>query len=301
MTNLNLRHLEAFVAVATAGNFTRASRVLHISQPALTVQIRQLEESIGVRLLDRNTRTVKLTPIGQQLAPVIERILHDIETVLHHAHDMASGIRGTVTVAALPSVCSTILPRIIAVFHQEQPWISVVLKDVVTQKVLSMVRNSEVDFGIGSFTDLDPGIDVVPLFSDHVKIVVPGDSLLAKKRIVQLKHLVGLPLILMDRGSSVRMLVDRAFASIGYYPTPAYEATYMSSAIGMVRAGLGIAFVPSSALEISELGGLVAHRVAHPGLARQIVVARKTGAEPSPAAANFMKALIAGCKNFDAG
>jgi LysR family transcriptional regulator, carnitine catabolism transcriptional activator len=296
--NLNLRHLEAFVAIAAAGNFTRAAAVLHISQPALTVQIRQLEENIGVKLLDRNTRTVKLTRIGQQLAPVIARVLRDIEAVLHDAHEMAAGVRGTVTVAALPSVCSTILPRIIAAFRQDHPGISVVLKDAVSPKVLAMVKSGEVDFGVGSFTDVDAGIQVTPLFTDHMKLVVPRDCPLARKRAIQLKHLVGLPLILMERESSVRMLVDRAFESIGHYPTPAYEATYMSSAVGMVRAGLGVAFLPSSTLEMSELSGLVARRVEHPGLTRRIVAARKSGAEPSPAAVNFLKVLVAGCTDL---
>jgi DNA-binding transcriptional LysR family regulator len=299
LNNLNLRHLEAFVAIATAGNFTRAARILHISQPALTVQIRHLEETIGVKLLDRNTRTVRLTPIGQQLAPVIGRVLRDIEGVLHHAHDMAAGIRGTVSVAALPSVCSTILPRMIAAFGKDQPGISVVLKDVVTTKVLAMVKNAEVDFGVGSFTGADPGTQIVPLFTDHMKIVLPRRSPLAKKQVIQLKELVGLPLVLMERDSSVRMLVDRAFESIGHFPTPAYEATYMSSAVGMVRAGLGVTFLPSSTLEMSELTGLAARRVDHPGLTRRIVAIQRSGAELSPAAANFLKVLIAGCKNLD--
>lgn len=296
--NLNLRHLEAFVAIATAGNFTRAAGLLHISQPALTVQIRQLEENIGVKLLDRNTRTVKLTAIGEQLAPVIGRVLRDIEAVLRDASEMAAGTRGTVSVAALPSVCSTILPRIIAAFKKDQPGISVVLKDVVSQKVLSMVKTREVDFGVGSFTDSDPAIEVVPLFADRVKIVVPRDSPLARKRAIQLQQMLGLPLILMERDSSVRMLVDRAFESIGHYPTPAYEATYMSSAVGMVRAGLGVAFLPSSTLEMSELTGLTARSVAHPGLTRKIVAVRKAGSELSPAATNFLDVLVAGCKDL---
>jgi len=166
------------------------------------VQIRQLEENIGVKLLDRNTRTAKLTRIGQQLAPVIERVLRDIEAVLHHAREMAAGVRGTVNVAALPSVC----------FHDTA---------ALSQKMLAMVKNGEVDFGIGSFTDAESRIQVAPLFTDHMKIVLARDSPLAKKRVIQLKQLVELPLILMERDSSVRMLVDRAFESIGQYPTPA--------------------------------------------------------------------------------
>jgi len=298
MTSLNLRHLEAFVAIANAGNFTRAARLLHVSQPALTVQIRELEHTLGVRLLDRNTRSVKLTRIGQQLSPVVQRILRDIEGVVHHAHEMAAGIRGTVAVAAIPSACAMLLPRIIASFRAEHPGITVSLKDVTTQRVLAMVKNEEADFGIGSFTDADPTIRVTPLFTDHMRVVVPEDSPLARKRKVRLKDLVNLPLILMDPQTSVRMIVDRAFESIGHLPTPAYEVTYMSSAAGMVKAGLGVAFLPSAAMEMAGFSGLTSRVVDHPGFTRRIVAVQRSGRQLPPAAAKFLDALVSACKQL---
>lgn len=298
ITALNLRHLEAFVAIASAGNFTRAARVLHVSQPALTVQIRELEQTLGVRLLDRNTRTVRLTRMGEQLSPVVRRILAEIEGVVHHAHDMAAGIRGTVSVAAIPSVCAMILPKIIAAFHREHTGISVSLRDVTSQRVLAMVKNEEVDFGIGSFADGDAGIEATPLFTDHMRVVATRQSPLARKRAVRLKDLVNVPLILMDPQTSVRMLVDRAFESIGHFPAPAYEVTYMSSAVGMVRAGLGVAFLPSAGLEISEMSGLISRPVNHPGLTRRIAAAQRAKRQLSPAAAKFLLQLVAASKNY---
>ena len=299
MINLNLRHLEAFVAIAKAGNFTRASQTLHISQPALTVQIRQLEETMGVRLLDRNTRTVKLTSIGQQLSPVIQRLLRDLETVLSNAHDLAAGVRGQVSIAAMPSVCSMLLPQTIEAFRKSHPGIAINLKDVVAQKVLAMVRMEEVDFGIGSFADVDTSLKVTPLFTDSMRVVFLPQSPLAKKRTIKLEDLVKYPLILMDRQSSVRMLIERAFNSIGHSPAPAYEVTYMSSAVGMAKAGLGVAFLPSSTLEVSELSELLSRVVNHPGLTRNIAAIGKTGRDLSPAAASFLKALVEQCKRFD--
>jgi DNA-binding transcriptional LysR family regulator len=296
MTNLNLRHFEAFAAIAAAGNFTRAAQALHVSQPALTVQIRQLEETIGVRLLDRNTRSVKLTRIGQQLSPVIQRLLREIDSVILNARELATGDRGTVSVTGLPSVCSTILPRIIAEFRQQQPGITVSLRDAVAQVVLAQVKNEEVDFGIGSFADAEPSIQVVPLFNDQMRVVFPPDSPLAKRRSLQLKQLITEPMILMSQQSSVRILVDRAFQSLGHFPVPAYEATYMSTAIGMVKAGLGITFLPTSAFEASELGGLSSRILKEPGLTRRIVAIQKSGRTLSPAATAFLRALIAGCK-----
>ena len=298
ITPLNLRHLEAFVAIAKAGNFTRAARVLHVSQPALTVQIRELEQTLGVRLLDRNTRTVKLTRMGEQLSPVVERILREVEGVVHHAHDMAAGIRGSVSVAAIPSVCAMILPKIIAAFQRENTGISVSLRDVTSQKVLAMVKNEEVDFGIGSFADGDAAIETTPLFTDHMRVVVTPESPLARQRTVRLKDLVNVPLILMDPQTSVRMLVDRAFESIGHFPAPAYEVTYMSSAVGMVRAGLGVAFLPSAGLEISEMSGLASRPVNHPGLTRRIAAVQRAKRQLSPAAAKFLLELVSAAKSY---
>ena len=296
MTNLNLRHLEAFVRVAAVGNFTRAAQSLHISQPALTVQIRQLEEIMGVRLVDRNTRTVRLTKIGQELAPMVQRLLHELEIAVTHAHEMAAGVRGVVSIAALPSTCAVLLPRIIAAYRKDHPGITISVRDVVAQKVVAMVRNDEVDFGIGSFGDLGSAFEITPLFTDRLRVVFPATLPLARKRKIDLKDLVDYPLILMDSQSSVRMTVDRAFDSIGHLATPAYQARYMSSAVGMAKAGLGVAFLPTSTLEVSELTGLTSRVVDHPSLTRNIVAIRKTSRPLSLAAGNFLNVVVGECR-----
>src|SRR5688572_33127345 len=108
--NFSLRQLRARSAVARTASFTRAAAELNMSQPALTVQIRSLEAALGLRLLDRNTRRVQLTAIGRELLPVFERVLGDIRAVTENARELAAGDRGTVQVAALPSVCARLLP-----------------------------------------------------------------------------------------------------------------------------------------------------------------------------------------------
>src|SRR5689334_18169275 len=144
--DLNLRQLQTFVTVARLGSFTRAAQLLHLSQPALTKQLRQLEEILGVRLLDRNTRTVGLTRIGKELAPVIDQLLREIATVVANTKGLAEKSRGVIRVAALPSICSTILPRAIAQFKNLYPGVSVILKDVLAQSLIQMVKAEEVDF-----------------------------------------------------------------------------------------------------------------------------------------------------------
>jgi DNA-binding transcriptional LysR family regulator len=297
MLNLNLRHLEALSAVSAAGNFTRAAQSLHVSQPALTVQIRQLEEALGVKLLDRNTRSVRLTRIGEQLTPVIQRLLREIEAVVTNAHELASGDRGVVSVSALPSVCSTVLPRIISDFRKQYPGISVLLRDGVAQRVLEKVKNGEVDLAVGSFPDADLSMEVIPLFTDNLRVVFPPHSPLERKRSVRLKDLIDYPLIVMDPQSSLRAQVNRAFESIGHFLTPAYEVTYMSTAVGLAKAGLGVAILPSSTLEMSELSGLRSRSLSSPRVGRTIAAAHLSGRSLSPAAASFLKCLIAACRS----
>src|SRR4051794_33070645 len=128
--DLNFRHLQAFVTVARLNSFTRAAKLLHVSQPALTKQVRQLEKTLAIRLFDRDTRTVALTSIGSELLPVVAQLLREIEGVVFNSQELAAKSRGILRVAALPSLCSTILPIALARFHTLHPGVSVVLRDV---------------------------------------------------------------------------------------------------------------------------------------------------------------------------
>src|SRR6478672_60245 len=101
--NLNFGHLHAFVTVARLNSFTRAAKVLHLSQPALTKQVRHLEELVGVRLFDRDTRSVELTRVGTELNPVAARLLREVEALVFNTRELAAKARGIIRVAALPS------------------------------------------------------------------------------------------------------------------------------------------------------------------------------------------------------
>ncbi len=296
--DLNLRQLQTFVTVARLGSFTRAAQLLHLSQPALTKQIRQLEERLGVRLLDRNTRIVELTRIGKDLAPVVEQLLREIDAVVVNTKELAEKNRGIIRVAALPSISSTMLPKAVARFKELFPGISVVFKDVLAQRLLNMVKAEEVDFGIGSLSGTDPDVHFTLLLTDRIVAVFPQGFVLERKMVIELIDLLDLPLILMDKESSVRRLVDRAFETIDKFATPAFEATYMSTAAGMVKAGLGVALLPSSAIETGELTGLCCRPIKHPALIREIGVIQKSGRSLSPAAESFLKSLKAICKEL---
>ncbi len=289
MNDVNLRHLHAFITVGKLSSFTRAANQLNLSQPALTVQIRQLEETLGVRLLDRNTRSVRLTEVGKDLVPVVERLLHEIDSVVLNTQELVSKNKGIVRIAATPSLASNLLPKIIARFRKDFPEINIRLKDDIPQRMISLIKSDAVDFGIGDLVKIDSDLQFTALFQDKINVVFPADHLLDQKKILLLDDLAGHPLILTEPDSHLRTLVDQAFQSVGSSAAPVYEATYLSTVIGMVQAGLGIAILPSSVLGVQALSGLRARPIDHPPLAREIGLIQRSGAAAAPAAESFLK------------
>jgi DNA-binding transcriptional LysR family regulator len=289
--DLNFRHLQAFVTVARLNSFTRSAKVLHLSQPALTKQIRQLEETLGLQLFDRDTRTVALTRIGRDLSPVIDQLLREIEEVLFNASELAAKNRGIVRVAALPSLCATMLPAAVVRFREIHPGVSIALRDVVAERVVTMVKSEEVDFGVGTPFGKDTEIRFSKLLSDRMVAAFSPGHPLQRSKVVKLRQLISYPLVLLATDSSVRKLVDDAFASIGQLVKPAYEATYMSTAAGMAGVGLGVTILPSSAIKMGELAGLVTRPISHPAITRDFGILDKPGRSLSPAAESFIRTI----------
>ena len=295
--NISLRQFQAFVTVGRLSSFTRAAKHLNLSQPALTMQIRQLEEALGVRLFDRSTRVVKLTPIGRELAPTVERVLLEIDAVMVNTKELASHIIGIVTIGALPSISSKMLPSTIAEFQKQYPGIVVRLRDVLAYRNVRMVKEEEVDFGIGTLRMPDPDIKFTPILTDHLGVIFPAGHPMERRRVITLKSLTDFPLILMDPETSVRDLVDHAFESIGEVAVPTFEAIYPSTALALVKAGLGITIQPSSSMELASSRGLKFRTIRHPGLTRQIGVIQNARRSLSPSAEAFIRILRVACKS----
>jgi DNA-binding transcriptional LysR family regulator len=285
-----LRHIEAFLAVARCGNFTRAAAELHMSQPALTVQIRQLEAALGLRLFDRNNRRVALTSIGRELVAPFERVVLDLRAIVGSAHDFVTHRRGVVTVACLPSIAADLLPRAIAALAQQHAGLTVRVRDVVAARVVDLVKSGDADFGISGLGHDDREVVERPLLVDRLAAFASAAHAIAKRRAVALRELVAFPLILTGRDSSVRAIVDRAARQERLSVTIAHEATYMTTALGMAAAGLGVAILPEAA-RTSAPAGLCMVPIRRPVLSRQIGLVMKAGRSLSPAAQKLVDVL----------
>jgi len=290
--DLNFRDIRAFIAVAQTGNFTRAAARLHLSQPALTVQIRRLEETVGVRLFDRNSRNVALTPAGRELLPVLQKSLHDMEHVLIDARALGEGSSGMVRIACLPTFAASVLPDLILDLKKDVPHAGFYIRDVVASMVNTLVRNEDVDIGLTGGDLSDAAFEILHSGVDRLVVVCPKEHPLARRRRVRLKDLVSMPLVLTAQGTSVRAVVDAALASASYMPEITCEPTYMMTAVAMVRGGLGVTILPDTAREVLAEPGLVARPIDDAAFVRPIALIKKRGRTLPPVTEKFVTAML---------
>ncbi len=291
--NYTLPQLRAFVSLAELGSFTRAATRLNLSQPALTVQIRNLETAFGAPLFDRDPRGAALTRIGAELAPTLRRLLGEIDGALEEALDAAEGRRGTIRIAALPSFASGRLPRAIARFRETHPAIRFVIRDAVANKVVAAVRDGSVDLGLTAGVELTDDLEILHEATDRLCVVAPAGHPLARLKRVSLDDLAEYPLVLMESETSVRRIVDAAFISAGRLIHPVAEATYMMTAVGLVRAGLGVTILPESAKEIEAEPTLRAIRIEDARFTRRITLVRRRSRSLPRASSQFVEELVA--------
>ncbi len=287
--DITLRQIEAFLAVAQNEGFTRAAERIHLTQSAVSLLVRELESQLGVRLFDRTTRAVRLTEAGKELYPFAEKALAELQTAIDNTRDLLAKKRGRLVVGAPPLIASHLLPRVVAKFSRTYPGITLVLRDLLADEILSRVRSGEVEIGIGTFHRIDEELESTELMTDTLILVCPRSHPLAKKKTPRWKDLEGHPLISLDRHSSLRHLVDRTRESVESYDRPAYEISFITTAIGMVEAGLGISVLPSYILSSTRHSNLHTRKLTEPVVQRQIAIVTRRGRSLSPSAHAFVE------------
>ena len=274
--NVSIKQLRAFVAVARSQSFAEACTLVHLSQPALSISIKNLEESIGGKLLARSTRSVALTPEGAEFLPVVQRLLADWDRSLEDVHNLFALRRGKLEIAAMPTFASSLLPEIIAEYHRQYADINVTIHDVIAESVVDMVRDGRVELGV----TFDPGdaadLNFQPLFRDKFVAVLPPQHPLRKKKQLKWRDLQSSPFIALQRPSSIRLLLEKALADHGTELTPAFEAHQLASIGRMVSIGLGVSVVPAlSSGQMQEMGA-ACRPIAAPLITRKVgLITRK--------------------------
>jgi DNA-binding transcriptional LysR family regulator len=292
--NVNLTQVRAFLTVARVRNFTQAAALINLSQPALTKQVKQLEESLNLRLFDRNTRHVTVTRLGRDLIPVFQRLLIEFESVVSNARELGNQKHGVVRIGCIPSIAATYLPEVIAAFRKRNPLVSFVLKDANGQRIIGMVRADEIEFGITDGEANWPDLRISELYRDQIHVIFPNKHPIASLKRVTIEEVARWPIILLDSQSNTRIVLDAAFTALGRLVTPVCEVTYTSSAIGLVQAGLGITLLGSTVVQASRLRsipGLHSRPIEDEAFVRRIGLVWKIKQSLSPMAEAFTDML----------
>lgn len=292
--NVTLRQLRAFVALAQTKSFTAAAKQIHITQSALSALVRELEEEVGSRLFDRTTRSVDFTAAGLELLPVAQRVLHDLNGGLEVLRDLNLKRRGRVTVAVTPLLAASFVPSVCAALGRRFPELRVVVHDRLAADNIHGVRSGEADLAIGNFGPVSDDMALTLIEGSRVGVVVPRGHRFAARRGVNWAQLVGEPLILLNKESAFRQVVEQALSRAEVMQEPAYEVAYMGTAIGLAQEGLGVAICP---LHVARsLDSTLARFVpmVGPAVTDGVYIATLKGRSLSPAAQAFVDLILAG-------
>ncbi len=289
--NITLRQLHGFKAVADLGTFTAAAQRLNVAQPALSLNIRDLESELGAKLFDRTTRRVELTAAGREFLQSVDKLIVDLERAVQNARDLADRKRGRLVVAAPPLLAALIVPGAVADYRKRFPAIEVSVIDAQTNIIVDKVRSGEADCGIGTFAEAEEGIRREILFEDALMAWCPAQSQCARSSRLAWKDLPAGQLIAMTRDSRIRFLVDQAYQSIGQTVRPAYEVSHMTTAIMMVEAGLGVAVLPAYVWGFARVLNVVSKVLSEPEVRREVAIIQASGRSLSPAAEAFLTYL----------
>ncbi|POA59885.1 MULTISPECIES: LysR family transcriptional regulator [unclassified Pseudomonas] len=281
---MTVKQIRAFLAVAHSMSFALACERLHLSQSALSLTIKALEEGLGGRLFTRNTRNVALTPEGEALLPLARRLIADWDNAEDEMRQRFTLQRGRVTLAAMPSFAGNLLPPILKQFRARYPQVNVTVNDVINEQVLEMVRDREVELGVAFEPQDSTSLAFTPLYVDRFVAVVSRESPLAQRSEIDWQTLLQEPFITLQRPSTVRVMLEEHLRAQGVQLPVEFESHQLATVGRMVASGLGVSAVPAlCAGQMRELGGHCI-TLGEPVVERTIGVLTKPGEELSTAA-----------------
>ena len=245
---MNTRALQCFVILAEELNFSRAAERLHIAQPALSQQIRSLEERLGTQLIDRTRRPLHLTEAGQYFWTEARQILSTLEQATLGAAEIGRGKRGWLAIGFTRSSMYSILPPALKAFHHEYPNVELKLFEMLTDEQTDALRDLRIHIGIGRQPLPIAGCTTIALLRERLVVALALDHPLAKRKSVRVADLADTPLITYPahQNAQFKRSVLSLYRDAGVTPFVAHQAYEIQTAIALVSAGLGVTFVGES-------------------------------------------------------
>jgi DNA-binding transcriptional LysR family regulator len=287
--NPTLKQLQAFVHACRFGVLTRAADEMFITQPAVSVLIRQMEEALGVRLFDRTSRSLRPTVAAREILPTVERMLRDLESLKSSVKELVGRQRGHLRFAATPSIAGAIVPRLMAEYRTLYPNIEVSIDDAAPDRLTAPTLAGDVEFSIGTLDEAPEGLTLQCLARDRLCAICRKDLKLARKRRPTWEDALAYPWIAIKANSGIRSLIDDVLFTLGVRKPVQYEVSYMTTGLSMAQAGLGIAIFPGILLSAFPHPDLVACKLEGPVVTRDISLIRRAEQSLSPAAESFVE------------
>jgi DNA-binding transcriptional LysR family regulator len=249
---MELRHIRSFLSIAETLHFGRTAELIHISQPALSLQIRALEEEVGVRLFERNRRKTTLTAAGAAFRNDATAALSQLEQAIRRARLAANGKLGLLRIGFVSTAGSEIVPNIVRQFRQLNPEVEFSLRNILTAEQVQMLETGSLDIGflrepIGEHS----AVDVVTVHREPFVLVVPSSHKLAKRKRVRLREVAGQDFVMYERtyAPGFHDLMFGILRDAGIVPNVTQTAVEIPTLISLVASGMGITIMPASVVK----------------------------------------------------
>lgn len=285
-----LADLRAFITAAELRSFAAAAKVLHLSLPAFSRRISNLEARLGVRLFDRTTRSMELTQLGRRFLREVTTLVRDLDRSVLDLRDAAELEVGDVTIGCVFSAVHHFLPPVIDAYRERHPNVLVRIIEQGADGVFASVKHGEADFGINYIGMQEADLTFTPLLNEPYMLACRADHPLAGRRAVRWDELAAWDQVRVSHASRNRVFIDNALAAMPALPRPVCEVQHVSTLIGLVEAGLGVAIVPQ--LTVPRRPAAVVGIPLEPPVTRTIGLIQRAGRTLSPAADAFAKLLV---------
>ncbi|SFD61938.1 DNA-binding transcriptional regulator, LysR family [Paenibacillus catalpae] len=257
---LNFHQLHIFYTVAERGSFSAAAQSLHMTQPAVTMQVQSLEDYFGTKLLQRSTKRIDLTEAGRALMPYARRSIELIRDTDQAMSAFTKQLKGRLQLGASLTIGEYILPRLLGPFGQSFPEISISMKVMNTAQIMDEIMNHQLTFGLIEAPVNHPDMQMEAVMSDELRLIVPKDHPLSKRPTVMLDEVVEYPFVLREQGSGTRLVMEEQLKRKNIDPADlkiVMELGSTGAVKSAVEAGLGVSFVSESSVKHEVALGLL--------------------------------------------
>jgi DNA-binding transcriptional LysR family regulator len=291
LVKIDFDGVQAFVAVVESGGFGKAARFLNLTQTALTRRVQKLEGYLGLKLLERTTRSVSLTPVGIDFLPQAQRLVGDLTSMVSRLRDASRSKRGDLTLACIPTMAYQWLPAHIRRYAERYPGNRIRILDLSAGSVVESVLQGQAEFGVTILMAAHPELAEQPILREPFALFCRADHPLAASSALSWRDLRAEDLIVVSTASGNRVLLDYQLAKARINVNGTYEVNHPSTALGLVAAGVGTAILPLSAIQEGAHPNVRKIPLTGPVVVRTIALVRRRKGTLSPPAQAFYELL----------